>query len=384
MKYRLVDLASDHWRRQPRDHRGRWTDSPVRRLVAKALVRRGVLDEPGEASSRFGKGSPEHRAAQQRARAFLREQAARSKPLQPDEFKGKRAREQRRHRIATGWASGRRIERNSDEHKAYIAQIEKILTDPSNDRYDTQKTYSVRIGGVPVYRRERQRLHDEIISEILAKTTAKAERKAVMSGGLGGSGKGTTIAKGGLLARPGDYLTLDPDGIKEIMVEKGMTPDVPGLQPLETAKYIHEESGDIYDRLRDIAISRGLNVVVDRTMGSNSAIEEAKALKGTGYRVQAFFSDVHVETSVDRALLRHLNGANRYWAGLDKKGGRFVPLGYIRSAGTGAPAGKNSKNRDVFDRLVASGILDAARVYDNTVEGADPRLVSSVGTWQAE
>jgi hypothetical protein len=43
----------------------------------------------------------------------------------------------------------------------------------------------------------------------------------------------------------GKFITINPDDIKELMVQRGMVPQYDGLTPMEASTFIHEESSDI-------------------------------------------------------------------------------------------------------------------------------------------
>lgn len=228
-----------------------------------------------------------------------------------------------------------------------------------------------------VYVPERQALHDEIISEILeAHKDVPREKQAVMSGGLGGAGKGFVL--GGVAGiDQSQYLTLDPDEIKQAMIEKGMEPKIDGVDPGETAWAIHEESSDISSRLKAQAQALGMNIILDNTMGSDKVFGKIQELKDLGYEVDGVFVDVPIQQSIDAAFKRHMNGKVRRMNGTGF-GGRFVPEFLQGESGPKNDKSLNSRNRERFDEI--ADMFRHSRVYDNSVHGRDPQLVSEQGT----
>lgn len=249
--------------------------------------------------------------------------------------------------------------------KAVGAAIKTHATDK------TQVTESGR------WKPERDRLHHEIANELYARAAhVPNRRRAVVAGGLGGAGK-TTVLKGHAGIDPNDYLTLNPDDVKELMAERGLIPEVPGhsLSPMERAALVHEESSRITSLLADKALRDGKNMMWDITMSSKaSVVKRIDALKASGYKdINGVFVDIPVEVSVERAMSRYRRGADKHRAGKGP-GGRFVPPAIIRAQRTSSGA---TINRGVFEDIRDQ--FSNWSMYDNGVTGRAPQLITKKG-----
>lgn len=233
-----------------------------------------------------------------------------------------------------------------------------------------------------VWNPERAKLHRQIVDDLYAqKAHVPNEGKAVIAGGLGGAGKTTTL-KGHAGIDPANFLSVNPDDVKEEMAKRGMVPEVPGhpeLTPMERATLIHQESGDIAQMLADRAYADQKNMIWDITMGGGAGWmkdEIGRMRDQHGYKdVRGVFVDIPAETSVERAMARYREGVNEHRAGKEGAlGGRYVPPHIIRAQKT--PDG-STINRGVFDSLAPS--FDDWSVYDNSVTGRAPQLTASKG-----
>lgn len=285
---------------------------------------------------------------------------------------------------------------NTKEYNSYVKNLVSILdsifSDPKKvKKYDTQRKHGIFTpdGKFVGYSPERTEQHKKIIQDILdAHASVPKNKQAIMSGGLGGSGKGT-ILKGHPDISQDDYLTIDPDEMKEEILRRGLGPDVPGLLPMEQAAFIHEESSDLANMLQSIALAQGTNIILDTTMAAKKGTDDASSADAkiqkfadAGYEVRGIFVDVPVEVSVASALDRHVGGVTKFNAGDESRGGdlggRYVPPDYIKSASPSESqkaAGLNSKNRAVFDRLKRENKFAEAEVWDNSDRSRPPRLV---------
>lgn len=196
----------------------------------------------------------------------------------------------------------------------------------------------------------RQALHDKIIAGMFAPDRVAAakpkegERPTVhLLGGSGGSGKGWFVRSGKVPADKAIYINSDD--------VKAQLPEFKGWN----ASLLHEESSDVAAEAEARARDLGLNVILDGTMSSESALERRLALyAGAGYKIAGHYMRVTPETSVKRALERFVRGG---------KDGRFVVPQYILG-------GQNLKNfESTRDRM------DSWEMYDN--EGDKPKLVAS-------
>ncbi len=193
--------------------------------------------------------------------------------------------------------------------------------------------------------------------------------RAIIAGGLGGSGKSTILGQHAGIDRS-QYLTINPDDIKEEMALRGLIPQVEGLSPMEASDLVHEESSHIAKQLAQRAQSDGKNVIWDITMQSQATTERRiNDLRAAGYnRVDGIFVDISVEASVRRADARHREGHDDYLAGKGL-GGRFVPEDVIKRQ---ADPEWGSKNRKIFENV--KRILDNWFIFDNSVDGGNPAL----------
>lgn len=238
--------------------------------------------------------------------------------------------------------------------------------------------------GEPNWTPERRAQHDELIADFWREHVEHVPRegRAMFSGGLGGAGKGTILGKKNLNIDKSQYAGIDPDEIKEMLVARGMV-DVPeGVSPMEMATLMHEESSYLSKRIQAMAFAEGRNVILDNTMAGKDGSKVRKLvgrLRDAGYtEINAAFVEIPVETSVERALSRHRNGANRYMKG-EGHGGRYVPPSVIRASAD--PDGiRSSQNIKNFEEV--SDLFDNWAHYDNS--GAAPEFVKGKGAWATD
>lgn len=202
---------------------------------------------------------------------------------------------------------------------------------------------------------QREVLHHKIIGELLSPdavkraTPAPGEKPAfIILGGRGGSGKSSFA---GTVYDPQKSIVLDADHIK------GMIPEYEGWN----AAQVHEESGEIFDKVVELARALELNVVLDKTMKTaKSAIADVQAFKDAGYRTEAHYMHLPRQEAAKRAVGRFLGGGEK---------GRYVPVEVVLS---------NTTNEDAFDQV--KGMVDAWSFRDNNVpKGSKPILISQSG-----
>lgn len=261
---------------------------------------------------------------------------------------------------------------------AEFEQRAQMVTDVIGKAMKTMSTDRTHTNEHGRWNPDRDRLHQEIADELYGRAAhVPNERRAVIAGGLGGAGK-TTVLKGHAGINPDDYITLNPDDVKELMAGRGLIPEVPGhpdLSPMERAALVHEESSRITSLVADMALRDGKNMMWDITMSSGGSVEKRiAALKAAGYReINGVFVDIPVEVSVSRAMSRYRRGADKYLAGKGP-GGRFVPPAIIRAQQTSSG---ETVNRGVFDKLKDQ--FSTWSMYDNSVTGRDPQLIKKKG-----
>jgi predicted kinase len=219
---------------------------------------------------------------------------------------------------------------------------------------------------------DRDRAQGELVASLYERVSeVPCDRLAIMAGGLGGAGKSTVLSKHAGIDL-GQYLTINPDDVKEEMGKRGLIPEVEGLSPMEASDLVHEESSAVAKQLARKALSDGRNVVWDITMSSpESTARRIGDLRAAGYSITGIFVDIPVETSVRRADARHREGHEDYRAGIGL-GGRYVPPEVIRAQ---ADDEWGSQNRRTFETVRPQ--FDQWSRYDNSVDGRPPVLAEA-------
>lgn len=279
---------------------------------------------------------------------------------------------------------GRLVPLTEEELAQHTAAVEAAISRAKAAGLETDKTFTLD-GRGEVWEPERAAQHREIVDQVWA-TAANVpnEGRALFSGGMGGSGKTTTLANPRTGIDQSQYLTINPDDIKEIMAARGMVPDIPDseveLAPMEKVALIHEESSHIAGLIAARAYAERKNVTWDITMASQGSVENRMArMKAAGYTdMQAVFVDIPVEGSVRRAMARYTLGLEAYRNG-EGQGGRYVPPSVIRE---NASTSFSSANRTNFEAMRDS--FDDWQVWDNSVDGREPRLVYYKGAPQLD
>jgi predicted kinase len=218
----------------------------------------------------------------------------------------------------------------------------------------------------------RDRIQGELAADLYERARdVPCDSKSIVAGGLGGAGKSTVLSEHAGIDLS-QYLTINPDDIKEEMAKRGLIPEVEGLTPMEASDLVHEESSAIAKQLERKARSDGKNIIWDITMSSRESTERRITdLRADGYRVDGIFVDIPVETSVRRADARHRSGYDDYLAGTGL-GGRYVPAELIEAQ---ADPDWVSKNRKTFEEV--SHLFDHWSRYDNSVDGRPPVLAQT-------
>jgi predicted kinase len=221
---------------------------------------------------------------------------------------------------------------------------------------------------------ERQSLHRDLINDLYGRAeNVPCDRRAIMAGGLGGAGKSTVLEKHAGIDRS-QYLTINPDDIKEEMARRGLIPEVEGLSPMEASDLVHEECSYIAKRLARRAMGDGKNYIWDITMSSKDSTEtRLDDLGEAGYATTGIFVEIPIEESVRRADERHHRGSEEYLKGIGM-GGRYVPPEVILAQ---ADPEWGSVNRRTFEEVKHRFVAWA--VYENSVYGRAPVLIASEG-----
>jgi predicted ABC-type ATPase len=256
------------------------------------------------------------------------------------------------------------------DHSAHVADVKRELAFAGEQRLTTKELFTID-GEGRAWVADRRHIHDEIIKEIYDSAAhVPCDRKAIIAGGLGGAGKTTVLEQHAGVNRS-DFLTINPDDIKEELVRRELVPRLPGLSPMESSSLAHEESSHIAKHLAIRAMADGKNVIWDVTLSSpDSASSRVAELRTADYRqVEGIFVDIPIETSVDRAAARHRRGHEQFLSG-EGLGGRFVSEDIIRSQHDPA---YGTVNRKAFESIKDD--LSHWMVYDNSTEGRPPVLV---------
>jgi predicted kinase len=219
---------------------------------------------------------------------------------------------------------------------------------------------------------ERQILHRDLVDDMYASAgDVPCDRRAIMAGGLGGAGKSTVLDMHADVDRS-QYLTVNPDDIKQAMASRGLIPELDGLSPMEASDLVHAESSHIAKRLARRAMDDGKNIIWDITMSTTLATEQRLGdLDRAEYSTSGVFVDIGIADAVCRADARHRQGHEDYRSGIGF-GGRYVPPEVIE---TQADPEWGSVNRRTFEQ-VKQRFTDWA-IYDNSVTGRDPLLVEA-------
>lgn len=197
---------------------------------------------------------------------------------------------------------------------------------------------------------EREKLHESIIKSIMSPERIAAAMPAdgeapifTVLGGRCGSGKSWFA---GQVYDPEKAIVLDADHIK------GLLPEYEGWNAFS----VHAESGDIFDKVTDMAAEMGLNVVHDATLKTTfAAVEKVKKFKDAGYRVEAHYMHLPRQEAAKRAVSRFLGKTQRY-----------VPVDVVLS---------NTTNEASFDAV--RKLADKWSFRDNNVpQGSEPVLIS--------
>jgi predicted ABC-type ATPase len=242
-------------------------------------------------------------------------------------------------------------------HAADLASDHQHTTDPDRQQWTA----------------ERDRIHGEIVRDIYSEASSvPCEYRAIIAGGLGGAGKSTVLSAQLGIDRS-QFLTINPDDIKEKIARRGLVPEIEGLSPMEASDLVHEESSIIAKQLAHRAQLDGKNLIWDITMSSQKSTQDRiDDLRSAGYsRIDAVFVDIPIETSIRRTQARHHEGHDKWRAG-EGLGGRYVPPEVILRQ---ADPDWGSKNRKYFE--AAKATVNNWIMLDNSVDDHHAVVVES-------
>lgn len=264
----------------------------------------------------------------------------------------------------------------SADYAAHLEGVKAVYNntaayEAARDRYDTTRTHRTRAGE---WTPERQALHARILDEFeAAQTRVPRGGEVIVSGGLGGAGK-TTVLK--MEARrlgiefDGDntssHATVNPDDFKTVLFNHGAIPAVPGFTPAEASTFVHVEAQHLATLATERMIKSRINTIYDFTMSSDRSIESrVKPFVDAGFEVKAVFVDVSIGHALDAGEQRHRRGFEKFVAGEDPMGGRFVPSQNYDEAVPSPGSGLRSGNRESFERWKAANPEIRSMVVDN-------------------
>ena len=255
------------------------------------------------------------------------------------------------------------------EHLKYVSdQLDKARA----EGLTSTRLYTIDPDGQS-WARDRRALHDVLINDLYANAQDVPNAGcAIIAGGLGGAGKTTVLTEYAGIDLS-QYLTINPDNLKEEMARRGMIPMIEGTSPMEASDLVHEESSYLARQLALQAQADGKNLIWDITMSDKGKTEgRISDLRKAGYdRIAGIFVDIPVETSIERTASRHREGHEEYRAG-NGMGGRYVPPEVITDQKDDE---WGSRNRKTFEAIKER--LNSWSIYDNSVNGGVPRIVGA-------
>ena len=251
---------------------------------------------------------------------------------------------------------------------------ERALSQAIRDGKITSKIYaSSEVPGME-YTKERHLAQQEIIEDVLkSHDKVPREGKAVLSGGMGGAGK-TTVLTRYLGMDTSQYITINPDDIKEIMAERGMIPTLRGLTPMECSTLAHQEASYISALIMKRAIAEKRNIILDGTMASMKSMRRRTGqLRDGGYHMSAVFVDITPETSQKRATSRYQRGMSKYTTSGEGQGGRILPASVNQGNTPEDPTRFRSRSAENLAALYEDGTIPSTPVvYNNDGDAPQP------------
>jgi hypothetical protein len=184
---------------------------------------------------------------------------------------------------------------------------------------------------VAIWRADRQVHQRRVVAALYAAGASVAcDRRAVLAGGLRGSGKDAELARAGV-SRAG-YLTVSIDLVLQELARRSLIPVVAGTSPLEAADLVHAEAQHLAKRLAARAAADCRNLLLDITMASQPSIQNWLVnLAQAGYQIVVITAAINGPDAASWADAEHRRREDDYRLGRGL-GGRYVPAESILAA----------------------------------------------------
>lgn len=200
---------------------------------------------------------------------------------------------------------------------------------------------------------ERQKLHDEIMNDVLNKGTSKTGQSWHL-GGAPANGK-SSLVDSGFIGNPANIVHVDPDAIKARLPEYQIMNQ---NRVVTAASFTHEESSYLSKRIMERGGNSGQDMLIDGVGDGGIDKIEAKIaqMKKAGLSTKAHYVTLDTDLSLKLADAR------------GKKTGRYVPEAYTREM--------NRKISVLVPQLVERKSFDELNLWDTNISGK-PRLILS-------
>lgn len=227
--------------------------------------------------------------------------------------------------------------------------VEQVVEALLQQRLSTLEFYFERH---PSLAEDRKRLQQTIISKIINNKTFAQDRRVYILGGAPANGK-STFLKSAFCKPPSGALRIDPDKVKVLLPEYGIL--LQRKDPLAAA-LVHEESSVVAKALRQTAVQRGLNLILDGV--ANDTVErrqkEYDYFKANRYSVTMDYVSLDTKKSLQLARRRA------------EETGREVPATFVKAM--------NAAIAELVPQLIEKECFDELRLWDTNRE-EEPRLV---------
>lgn len=295
----------------------------------------------------------------------------------------------------SAWGSGYDNDadpRNDPAYDQYVADLQDRLDAGLKAHGDTHTRYAHPDGTPDKYVEERAAQHEQLLDDLMARyADVPKELRSVVMAGPPGAGKGHTIkhqgSKFGMQSddrgNPTNFATVDPDALKQELIDRGMVPDDYGVSGPETAMITHEESSYLAKRLTLRLIAEGTNIVLDGTYGGgyNSQVKKVNQLKAAGYTVRGVLIDGEVDNSLRQAGGRHKKAPTEPGG---QYRGRYVPLDFVNhnratpEDGESATFGRPHRNKSSVNLERSQDLFDLGVVYFDSVQKDERGMATMV------